>query len=249
MRYFIEFAYDGTHYFGFQIQPNQISIQEVIEFNLSLLLNKRIKIIGAGRTDRGVHARQMFAHFDCEKELSKYFIKKINAVLPKDIVVYSIFKVNSDAHARFNAESRTYRYYLLRKMNPFESLFAFPIYYNLEISLMEEAANYLLEINDFKSFSKLHSNNQTTFCKINEAKFTSNRSKTQLIFTITSNRFLRNMVRAIVGTLLHIGKGKLSISDFKSTIEQKNDILTKISVPPYALFLEKIKYPNWIFFD
>lgn len=246
MRYFIEFAYDGTHYFGFQIQPKQISVQEVLERNLSCLLRKKIKIVGAARTDTGVHARKMFGHFDYEYKLPENLIRKINAFLPKDIVIYSLFKVSKTAHARFDATFRTYSYYFSTIRNPFEVLFSFPAHhFNLQIPLMQEAASYLLQVNDFKSFSKLHSNNKNTLCKVIEAKFAF--KQTTLIFTITANRFLRNMVRAIVGTLLRVGIGKLSIEQFKYIVDQQNRLLAGTSAPAHALFLENIKYPDWVF--
>lgn len=246
MRYFIEFAYNGCHYFGFQIQNNQITIQEVLEEKLSLLLSEQIKITGAGRTDTGVHARQMFAHFNYNNKLPENLIKKINIFLPNDIIVYSIFRVKTTAHARFDAKERTYKYYFSIQENPFNYFFSFPIYHlKLNISEMQEAANYLIKIKNFKSFAKNHSNNITEICNIYTSKFIF--KKTKLIFLITADRFLRNMVRSITGGLLEIGKGKLSINKFIDDISKRKRIASGFSLPAKGLFLEKITYPNSIF--
>ncbi|MCB9201521.1 MAG: tRNA pseudouridine(38-40) synthase TruA [Flavobacteriales bacterium] len=244
MRYFIEFAYDGTNYFGYQIQPNQISVQEVLESKLSTLLRKEIKITGAGRTDTGVHAHQMFAHFDTENQIPNDLGHKLNSFLPKDIVINDIFRVNDDAHARFDAEFRTYKYYISTKRNPFDYQFSYPIFQNLDVQEMQKSANKLLNHSDFKSFSKLHSDNKTTICNVTEAFFETNEN--QIIFTITANRFLRNMVRAVVGTLIEVGKGKINTNEFNEIINSKKRSEAGTSAPANALFLYKITYPNSI---
>lgn len=245
MRYFIEFAYDGTNYFGYQIQPNQISVQETLEKALSTILKRKVSITGAGRTDTGVHARQMFAHFD-DEPIDSQLTYKLNAFLPKDISVFSIFQVPDDAHARFDAIKRTYKYYIALTRNPFDYIYSYPIYHKkLDVKLMQKCADFLLQVEDFKSFSKLHSDNKTTRCKVDFAKF--EEKENQLIFTISADRFLRNMVRAIVGTLIEVGKNKINLEQFQQIILEKNRSKAGTSAPANALFLEKIEYPESIF--
>lgn len=246
MRYFIEFAYDGTNYFGYQIQPNQISVQETLEKAFSTILKQKISITGAGRTDTGVHARQMFAHFDVDEMINPQLTFKLNAFLPKDISIISIFQVSDDAHARFDAIKRTYKYYISLTRNPFKYKYSYPIYHTrLNIESMQKCADFLLTIEDFKSFSKLHSDNKTTRCKVDFANF--EQINNQLIFTISADRFLRNMVRAIVGTLIEVGKNKINYEQFQQIVLEKNRSKAGTSAPANALFLEKIEYPEQIF--
>lgn len=242
MRYFIEFAYNGKNYFGFQKQPNAVSVQETLDSALSLLFNESIAIVGAGRTDSGVHAKQMFAHFDSYQELdSEYWTKKLNAYLPKDIVVYKIIKVKDDAHARFDATNRTYEYYMHTYKNAFIQEGSWYHYSTLNLDKMNEACKMLFQYNDFECFSKVHTDVNTFNCVISEAFWV--KKDNQLIFTISADRFLRNMVRAIVGTLINIGTGKISLEDFKTIIESKSRNKAGFSVPAHGLYLVKVSYP------
>jgi len=245
IRYFIELSFVGTKYSGWQVQPNGVSVQQVLNEKFSLKLGVPIELIGAGRTDAGVHAEYFIAHFDSTIELKPTFVDEINRFLPNDIVVYNIRKVNSDAHARFSATSRTYKYKISRIKNPF--LFEFSNYYQgkLDISNMNKAAACLLNVSDFTSFSKLHGNNKTNICKVSKAIW--KEENNLLIFTITADRFLRNMVRAIVGTLMDVGKGKISVEEFEDIINKKNRQKASSSAQAKGLFLTDIKYQKKIF--
>jgi tRNA pseudouridine38-40 synthase len=244
-RYFIQLSYKGTSYHGWQFQPNALTIQELVMNAFSTILRDEIEITGAGRTDTGVHAINYIAHFDSSQSnlaQNKNLLFKINGFLPNDIVIHSINHVNTDAHARFDASSRTYNYYIHQQKDPF--LLDTSYYYtqNLDIELMNQAANLLLSYNDFTSFSKLHTDVNTNNCMVKEAYWKRNDYK--LVFTITADRFLRNMVRAIVGTLLDVGKRKIDINDFKQIILNKNRSDAGASVPAHGLFLVKIEYPE-----
>lgn len=247
IRYFIQLSYVGTNYSGWQIQPNGISVQQVLNEKFSIKLGVPIELFGAGRTDAGVHAEYFIAHFDCSIDIKLSFVDEINRFLPNDIVIHNIKKVNSDAHARFSAISRTYKYNISRTKNPF--LFDFSHFYQgkLDVQNMNKAASCLLDIIDFTSFSKLHGNNKTNICKVIQAIWKDENNL--LVFTITSDRFLRNMVRAIVGTLLDVGKGKLTVEEFKEIIVRKNRQKASSSAPAKGLFLTEIKYPEEIFID
>ncbi|MDP3444309.1 MAG: tRNA pseudouridine(38-40) synthase TruA, partial [Ignavibacteria bacterium] len=242
-------AYNGKNYHGWQSQQNAHSVQDEIEKCLSLKLNEQIRVTGCGRTDTGVHSRDFYAHFDtlCQFNLNEasVFIHQLNQFLPQDIVVYEMIEVVPEANARFDAISRTYNYYISRNKNPFDNETSYYVYGNLNVNLMQKAANILFDYEDFTSFSKLHSQTKTNNCSILEAQWTENESG--LIFEITANRFLRNMVRAIVGTLLEVGKGKISVNEFRSIIEQRNRNKAGFSVPAHALFLQKVAYPEEIF--
>jgi tRNA pseudouridine38-40 synthase len=244
MRYFIELAFNGTPFSGWQIQPNDITVQEVLQKGMSLLLREPVTLTGCGRTDTGVHARQFYAHFDTEQQINEegcqQLAYKLNRFLPVEIAIYAIFPVKPHQHARFDALDRTYCYYLNLKKEPFSFIFALPVYFQLDIEKMNEAASYLLEIKDFTSFSKLHTQVANNFCEVKKAAWF--HEGDQLIFEITANRFLRNMVRSIVGTLLDVGKGKYSLEQFKSIIYQKDRCKAGESVPAHALFLEKVRY-------
>ncbi len=242
-RYFAQLSYKGTDFHGWQIQPNAITVQETLEKAFSLILRETIKITGCGRTDTGVHARQFYAHFDCYTvayDLDKLTFK-LNTILPKSIAIQRIFPVASEAHTRFDATSRTYKYYIAKvKMSfAYEQCYHYP--FPLHISAMNEAAKKLLNYTDFTSFSKLHTDVKTNNCVIKEAYW--EETDEQLIFTITADRFLRNMVRAIVGTLLEVGKGKCSVERFCEIIEAKDRGKAGSSAPAEGLFLHKIVYP------
>lgn len=245
-RYFIRLAFDGSNYHGWQSQQNAVSVQSELEKCLSLKLGTSIKLTGCGRTDTGVHAREYFAHFDLEQvfdfSAKTAFLHTMNQFLPLDIVLFDVFQVNDNANARFDAISRTYRYYIHRQKNPFIDTYSLLHYGTLNLTLMQKACGYLFDYEDFTSFSKLHSKTKTNFCQIIEAKW--EESDDGIVFTITANRFLRNMVRAIVGTMLVVGKEKLSLDDFRAVIESKNRSNAGFSVPGNALFLEKVCYPK-----
>lgn len=244
-RYFIKLVYNGKNYFGWQIQKNEVSVQEVVNQALSTILKKEINVVGCGRTDTGVHAKEFFAHFDLDIKFSieelNSITKKLNGFLPVDISIHSIFHVNSDAHTRFDAISRTYKYYISQKKDPFSQDFAFQFHPKLDIKKMNTAAAVLLDYFDFTSFSKVKTQVKTNNCKISKAHW--DYEGHILVFTITADRFLRNMVRAIVGTLLDIGQGKTTIEDLKSIIESKNRSNAGYSVPAHGLFLTEVTYP------
>ncbi len=246
-RYFIYLAYNGENYCGWQIQPNGVSVQETLEKALATLLRTPITIVGAGRTDAGVHARMMAAHFDYESENIDLSLlsKKLNSILPKDISIYNIVEVKPDAHARFDATSRLYRYYITTEKDPFLHHLKYKVHGDLDIDKMNACANILFEYEDFTSFSKLHTDVKTNNCTIMEAQWV--KEGNDYIFTIKANRFLRNMVRSIVGTLLEAGKGKIDPEGMRRIIEAKDRGEAGISVPGHALFLEEIEYNNEIF--
>ena len=244
MRYFIELAYNGTPFYGWQRQPKQITVQEILEEAFSILLKTKIEITGCGRTDTGVHAKQYFAHFDHNIILSDSFCYKLkqrlNSFLPKEIFIDRIFPVEDDLHARFSALERTYRYYVATTKNPFIFQTTYRVYEKLDVEAMNLAACFLIGNKDFTSFSKLHTDVHNNFCDVKEALW--EQQGEQLVFTITANRFLRNMVRAIVGTLLMVGKEKISTADFQHIMLQKNRCKAGVSVPAHALFLEVVNY-------
>ena len=245
MRYFIYLSYDGARYHGWQIQPNGISVQEVLNKVLSTLLREPIEVTGAGRTDAGVNASLMVAHFDTSHTADDNLPYKLNKFLPQDIAIYSIRPVREDAHARFNATSRTYKYYIITEKSPFEP-YAYRFPQPLDFSKMNEAAQTLLNYTDFTSFSKLHTDTKTNNCRITYAQW-EQLTHTKWQFTITADRFLRNMVRAIVGTLLDVGRGTLTIAQFQQVIEKKDRCSAGSSVPGNALFLTDITYPKELF--
>lgn len=242
MRYFIKFSYLGKNYHGWQIQPNAISVQEKIQISISTILKSKIEIIGAGRTDSGVHAIQMFAHFNVPFSLEANFTYKLNAILPNDIVVHNTFLVNNNAHARFDATSRSYKYCIFIGRNPFKLETTWQVHYKkINVDLMNEACEILYEYEDFECFSKVKTDVRTFNCTITNANWVLRGS--ELTFYITANRFLRNMVRAIVGTLLNVGLEKTSLKEFRAIIESKNRSKAGVSVPAKGLFLTKVTYP------
>lgn len=247
MRFFIEISYKGTNYHGWQVQPNAISIQSEINKALSTILNVKTEVTGAGRTDAGVHAKQMFAHFDSLKEFHiNESISRLNRVLPADIVIHNIYKVHEDANCRFDAISRTYNYYIIQKKDSFNHD-AYIIYKRLDLIAMNEASLFLLGKQDFTSFSRKNTQNRTNNCHVMFAKWEKKEEK--LIFTIKADRFLRNMVRAIVGTLLEVGGGRISPEDINTIIAKKDRCSAGVSVPAHALFLSAIEYPIHTFND
>ena len=250
MRYFITLSYDGSAYHGWQIQPNGTSVQETLQQALSTLLRTSIEVVGAGRTDAGVHATMMVAHFDfpaSEDEICAVPLDcaqltyKLNKILPPDIAVQQVRPVADDMHARFSATLRTYHYFVHLRKNPFRRRYSWQLYGDIDFQRMNEAASALLEYRDFTSFSKVNTDTKTNECIITEAHWDELEPGVWR-FTISANRFLRNMVRAIVGTLIEVGRGKLSIEDFRQVIEQKNRCSAGESVPGNALFLVDIKY-------
>lgn len=242
MRYFIEFAYNGKNYHGFQSQPDAVSVQETLEKALSTLFREQVAIVGAGRTDTGVHAKQMFAHFDSELVLdSHYWVHKLNSFLPPSIVVYQIIPVAPESHARFDATSRTYEYYIHTFKNAFITDGSWYHSHPLDLDKMNEGCKLLFEYLDFECFSKVHTDVNTFNCTISEANWTT--SGNQLIFTITADRFLRNMVRAIVGTMVNIGLGKINTADLRTIIESKDRGKAGFSVPAQGLYLVNVAYP------
>lgn len=243
MRFFIEFSYNGKAYHGWQNQPDAITVQEVLEKALSTMLKAEISVMGAGRTDTGVHASQMFAHFDYDTEINaKDLVYKLNSFLPKDIAVINVFEVNGEAHARFDALSRTYHYKISTSKNVFNYDFAYQVQLPLNVEDMNKACEILLEYRDFQCFSKSNTDVKTYYCDIKEAFWTQDNN--QLIFTITADRFLRNMVRAIVGTMVNIGLGKLKPEALHAIIASKNRSNAGFSVPAHGLYLVKIVYPE-----
>ncbi|MGE0089984.1 MAG: tRNA pseudouridine(38-40) synthase TruA [Bacteroidales bacterium] len=248
MRYFIQLSYLGTNYCGWQIQPNNATIQEVLNTAFSTVLQEKIEITGAGRTDTGVHASYYIAHFDSQNELlhnDQKVLLKINGFLPIDIAVQKIVQVLPDAHARFNATSRTYNYFIHQQKDPFIVETSWFLPYKLDIQKMNDACNLLLQFTDFTSFSKLHTDVKTNNCKIFNAQWIQDDYK--LMFTIKADRFLRNMVRSIVGTMIDVGRSKINLEDFVQIIERKNRSEAGRSVPAHGLFLSAIEYPNEIF--
>ena len=242
MRYFIHLAYNGTPYHGWQIQPNATSVQETLNKAFSVLLQSEINLMGAGRTDTGVHAKEMYAHFDFEASIDiQNLVHKLNSFLPKDIVIYDIIPVHDDAHTRFDATKRTYEYHIHQFKNPFLDELSWYFYQPLDIDLMNEAAKLLFNYTDFECFSKVNTDVNTFECTIFEADW-KRCENDQLVFTISANRFLRNMVRSIVGTLINIGLQKITIEDFAKIIESKSRDKAGFSVPAHGLYLTQITY-------
>ncbi|MDR2840508.1 MAG: tRNA pseudouridine(38-40) synthase TruA [Paludibacter sp.] len=242
-RYFIYLAYNGAGYHGWQIQPNGISVQQVVTTALrTVLRDETIEIVGAGRTDAGVHAEMMVAHFDCDTQrfTLEELTAKLNSFLPHDISISKIINVKPDAHARFDAVARRYEYRIITEKNVFLNGLAARFNENLDFEIMNIAAAKLLNYSDFTSFSKLHTDVKTNNCTITQAHW--DKRGEQWIFTIQADRFLRNMVRAIVGTLLDVGRRKMSVDDFCQIIEAKNRCLAGSSVPAEGLFLVEVKY-------
>lgn len=250
MRYFIYLSYDGTAYHGWQVQPNAISVQQRLNECLAKLLRgKNSDVTGAGRTDAGVHAHMMVAHFDVDELVDgKWLTDKLNRILPQDIAVSKVVQVRDEAHARFDAKARTYHYWIYTQKNPFQRQYATRITFPLNFERMNEAARYLLQVEDFTSFSKLHTDTKTNICHVMKAEWIEMENDVWQ-FEITADRFLRNMVRAVVGTLIEVGRGRLSIDDFKSVVAKKNRCAAGDSMPGNALSLVDIRYEPDIFIE
>ena len=244
MRYFIWFSYDGSRYHGWQVQPNGITIQSCLESALQTLLRQQIQVTGAGRTDAGVHARKMAAHFDTEQAFdTSLMVRKLNGLLPFDIAVDSIVAVPSEMHARFSATRRTYRYYIHTSKNPFTCRYSLEIHYQLDFERMNEAGRLLTHYQDFGAFCKSGSDVKTTLCQVTHAQWHQT-SETEWYFEISANRFLRNMVRAVVGTLIEVGRGRMSLDEFRLVVEGRKRTRAGESMPAKALFLEDVSYDN-----
>jgi len=242
MRYFITLSYDGTRFHGWQIQPNGISVQGELQHALSLLLRFDVAITGAGRTDAGVHARKMVAHFDAPQPLDcQQLAYKLNKFLPQDIAINDIHPVADDMHARFSAVARTYYYYIHTLKSPFLRHYSCELHYPLDFEQMNRAAQLLLQHDDFAAFCKSHADVKTTLCHVTKAEWRQT-APGEWLFEITANRFLRNMVRAVVGTLVEVGRGRLSLSDFQRVVEGRQRTEAGESMPAHALFLHDIQY-------
>ena len=248
MRYFIFISFKGTSYHGWQIQPNSVTVQKLLDEALTTILSENISTTGAGRTDTGVHAMVFCAHFDSIKsdlDTLKNLIYKLNRYLPKDISVTSLKKAKPEANARFSALSRTYKYLISREKDPFTVDSSWHLHGEVNIKKMNEASGMLLNYSDFTSFSRLHGSTKTNICKIYNAYWEENSN--QLVFTIKADRFLRNMVRAIVGTMVEIGFGKMDLKEFEEIINEKNRGKAGKSAPAKGLFLTEIEYPDDIY--
>lgn len=248
MRFFFEIAYNGTHYNGWQSQQNATGVQEIVEGALSKLLREEINIVGSGRTDTGVHCEQQFFHTDIEKTFDPSNLGlRLNSLLPKDISINSIRKVKPDASARYNAVERTYQYRITRKKNPFLDSLAWHYFKPADMRTLNKAASLLLGEHDFECFSKVKTDVNHFVCDIKKASWSLIDNK--LEFTITANRFLRGMVRAIVGTLLDVGSGKISVEEFQLIIKSKDRKRAGANVPAHGLYLTKVRYPKSIFIE
>lgn len=248
MRYFIHLAYNGANYNGYQTQPGLPTVQETIEKALSTLLRQPVAIVGCGRTDTGVHASDYYAHFtlpetetfdgriDCQQ-----LTFKLNSFLPADLAIFDIFPVRDNAHARFDATARTYQYHVSDRRLPFRQGLYSRIYYRPDLDLMNQGAQILMEYEDFTSFAKLHTDVKTNICHLTQAHW--DEVGDEWVFTIRSNRFLRNMVRSVTGTLLDVGRGKLSLDGLRQIVERKNRCAAGVSMPPQGLYLMKVEYP------
>lgn len=253
MRFFLELSYDGTAYCGWQTQPDSPTLQQTIEEALATILREPTPIVGAGRTDAGVHARQMMAHVDVAddkvdsvSDFCMWLKEKLNRILPPDIAIHGVRRVRDDAHARFDARARTYIYYVQTAKSAFGRDYSMRLFSTPDFALMNEAASHLFDYIDFTSFSKLHTDVKTNDCRIMKAEWTQTNAD-EWVFTIQADRFLRNMVRAIVGTLLEVGRGKMTVQEFCQVIEKKDRCSAGMSVPGRGLFLSKIDYPDDIF--
>lgn len=243
-RWFLRLAYRGAPFHGWQVQPNAISVQGEVEKALTTALRTPVSIVGAGRTDTGVNARLMYAHFDFEEDLpeKRRLLVSLNRLVGRDIAIHDIIPVHPDAHARFDATERTYKYFVMFEKTPFLYQLSWHCPNGLDIDRMNEAARILVETEDFTSFAKLHSDARTNVCSVTKAEWTKEWDA-GAVFTITADRFLRNMVRAVVGTLVEVGRGKLTVEEFQDIIERKDRCAAGQSMPGEALFLWNIKYP------
>ncbi len=237
-------AYRGAPFHGWQSQPGEVTVQETLEKALSTVLRRDMKIVGAGRTDTGVNARMMIAHFDVDSPLedTDRLVRGVNSLVGKDIAVYEIYEVPADKHARFDATSRTYHYYAVEEKSPFFYPLSWKAPAGLDYDKMNEAAELLLTTSDFTSFAKLHTDAKTNICKVTHARWHKVGDGDGWVFVITADRFLRNMVRAVVGTLVEVGRGKMSVDDFKAVIDRRDRCAAGTSMPPQALYLWDVTY-------
>ncbi|MDP1624095.1 MAG: tRNA pseudouridine(38-40) synthase TruA [Bacteroidales bacterium] len=250
-RFFIRLSYDGTGFHGWQRQPNGITVQQTLEDAMSMMLRCQVPLTGAGRTDTGVHANEFYAHFEFNQPLTntecEHLVFRLNEYLGGDISLFCIFPVKADAHARFSALSRTYRYSIARVRNPFRRKYTHYIYGNIDQAIMNVGAGLIMGVHDFTSFSKVDTDTMTNICNVTHASW--EMEGTELVFTITADRFLRNMVRAIVGTLLQLGLEKISLEQLEKIIESKDRSRAGDSAPAKGLALHRIVYPEEIFLE
>lgn len=240
-RYFMHLAYNGTNYCGWQTQPEDPTVQQTIEEALATLLRTKTNLVGCGRTDSGVHASDFWAHFDSETPIDcQQLAFKLNGMLPGDIVVFGLMEVKTDAHARFDALSRTYQYHISNKKLPFKQGQCCRLYFEPDVEKMNEAARVLMEYEDFTSFAKLHTQVKTNICHVTKAEW--EKVGDEWIFTIRSNRFLRNMVRAVTGTLLEVGRGRMDVEGLRMIVEKKDRCAAGVSMPAEGLFLTHVEY-------
>jgi tRNA pseudouridine38-40 synthase len=247
-RYLVRLAFDGTEYHGWQIQKTASSVQEVITDALKVRLKRNeLSLVGCGRTDTGVHAKEFYAHFDHPENIEDKKLKdlayRLNRQLPNDIVIFSVTEAEKRFHARFTAISRTYKYYIHTSKDPFLDKYSWSLWKDLDIEAMNKAASILFDYDDFTSFARLHSQTETNICRIKEARWDADGHR--MVFTITADRFLRNMVRAIVGTLVDVGLGKVELEEFRMIIEARDRGRAGKSAPARGLFLDKVKYPRF----
>lgn len=245
MRYFFEISYNGANYNGWQTQPNATGIQAVIEDCLYKLLREKVEIVGSGRTDTGVHCEQQFFHADVDNALPENFLFRLNSILPRDIAIHSIRKVKSTSNARYDAIERTYQYRIIREKNVFSPGLALFFFKPLELRTMQEAAALLVGKQDFECFSKVKTDVNNFICDVKRAEWSEEGSR--LTFTITANRFLRGMVRAVVGTLLEVGQDRLSLGEFREVLKSRDRREAGANVPPSGLYLVKVTYPESVF--
>ena len=246
MRYFIDISYNGTPYFGFQRQPDALSVQEVLEDATAIYFQVPVIIFGAGRTDAGVHAKQMIAHFDCDDAVDKSrFLYKMNKLLPDSVSVNDVYEVNAEAHARFDANARAYEYVVTTKKNPFLAKSALHVIKTLDVDAMNKASEILLEYKDFECFCKVQTEVKTFNCNLEKAEWS--RREDQLVFTIMADRFLRNMVRAIVGTLLEVGLHKRTAESIRDILLSKDRSEAGKSVAAKGLYITKVAYPDFVY--
>lgn len=248
-RYFVKFLYDGTGFHGWQRQPNAITVQQNLEEAISLILRQPVRLTGAGRTDTGVHAAVFYAHFDMEPEpdqpMLSRLVYKLNSFLGPGIAIDRIFPVNPLAHSRFSAASRTYRYTITRKKDPFVRNYSWFVFGNLDVDLMNQGARILMQYEDYTSFSKVDTDTKTNICRVSHARWESEGNA--LVFTITADRFLRNMVRSVVGTLVELGKKRITTDELVRIIELQDRRAAGESAPARGLMLTGIEYPDWVF--
>lgn len=245
MRFFVELAYNGTRYSGWQRQPNATTVQSTLENAFSTILRSPIEVTGCGRTDTGVHAKQYFMHFDAPEELPKHFLDRLNKFLPAAIAIQRIFEVDKDAHARFDAYHRSYEYHLVLSKNPFEkeTAYFFPFGQHLNIEKMNEAAQLLLDYKEFFPFCKTNTEVKTMICDLKRSEWVVDEASGKLIYHVSANRFLRGMIRLIVGMCLNVGVGKIELADVQQAMKQQTRLAKSWSVPPQGLFLCDIRYP------